>query len=81
MSWPLLNIISRNMSVPDEDRPRMLKGRRSTRAQVADAMMRVDALMKSGQCTLIKDACLLVSGEKGVSMMTLKAKYSSRNRR
>ena len=80
MTTPLFNILERNLAVPDEDKVQMRPRSRATAAQIADAVMRVDVLMKSGQCTLIKDACLIVSGETGVPLTTLKVKYSRQNR-
>ena len=49
MTTPLFNILKRNLTVPDEEKVQMLPRRRATAAQISDALMRIDALMKSGQ--------------------------------
>jgi len=79
MTTPLFNIMERNLAVPDEDRIQTLTARkRSTRAQVAGALTQVCVVLKSGRCMTVKDACLMVSLDTGVSLHTLKVKYSKR---
>jgi len=80
MSTPLFDVLQRNLAVPDEDRcctVSPVTGRRkSTVAQMDKALSRVRELLDSGQCRLIKEACLQVSSDEGVSCASLLQKYS-----
>ena len=79
----LFGILARNMAIEDEDK---MVGwthgtQRASSEQIDTALLRVDELLKSGECALIKIACRQASDESKVSLNTLLTSYSKWKKR